>query len=362
MTPTSGGQDVDAAWPRVDAERLRAFVAALLERLDLRKQDARVVADVLVEADLRGIESHGVAALVSHAGYARHLRTGRIKAQPEVRLVADRPGLSVFDGDDGLGMIVGRRAMEHAITRAGQVGVHLAVVRHSRHFGIAGYYAMLALERGMIGLAGTNASPRVVPTFGRVPLYGTNPIAFAAPAGEQEPFLLDMATSAVASGKIVVAARHRTPIPEGWAADAEGRPTTDLEAVLKARRLLPLGSRPELSSYKGYGLAVMVEILSAVLAGGPVMPDESEPRRAHWFMAIDIGQAIDPAEFAALMDEMLHRLKTSAPAPGHERVLVAGERELAHRREALARGVPLHPEVAAGLRALATELSVPVPF
>lgn len=362
MMPSMASERPAPEWPRVDAEQLRCFVATLLERLDLRPEDARIVADVLVEADLRGIESHGVAGLVSHAGYARHLRSGRIKPRPEVRLVSDRPGLSVFDGDDGLGMIVGRRAMEHAIERAGQCGVHLAVVRHSRHFGIAGYYAMMALERGMIGLAGTNASPRVVPTFGREPLYGTNPIAFAAPAGQEEPFVLDMATSAVASGKIVVAARHGVPIPDGWAADAEGRSTTDLAAVLKARRLLPLGSWPGLSSYKGYGLAIMVEILSAVLAGGPALPGESEPRRAHWFMAIDIGQAIAPAEFAALMDGMLHRLKTSAPAPGCERVLVAGERELAHRREALARGVPLHPEVAAGLCTLAAELGAPIPW
>jgi LDH2 family malate/lactate/ureidoglycolate dehydrogenase len=349
--------NVDEAPVRVDAEHLTVFVATALERLGLRPADARTVAEVMVEADRRGVESHGVAAMMSQVGYARMLREGRYEAQPEIRQVVDRAGISVWDGGGGFGMIVGVRAMRHALDRAAEHGVHIAIARNSRHFGMAGYYALMALERGMIGWASTNASPGVAPTFGREAVYGTNPIAFAAPAGSEEPFVLDMATSAVAFGKIGVYARHGRPIPLGWAGGPDGLPTADAHLALDTRVLMPLGSTPELSSYKGYGLAMLVEILCGALAGGPMMPPRGAPV-SHFFLAIDPGQAVELADYEAQMDDLLLRLKASTPAEGAERVLVAGEREFAHRRDAVAHGIPLHPQIVADLNRLGGELGI----
>lgn len=360
---------------RVGAEQLQQFCLEVFERVGVDAEDARITAEVLVAADVRGIASHGVAHL---RRYVDGLRAGTISAQPAERVVIETMTTATIDAGAGLGPPVSQRAMRKAIAKADEAGVGFVAVRNSNHYGIAGYYAMLALAQDCIGLALTNASPRVVPTFGRRALFGTNPIAVAIPAADERPLVLDMATSTVAQGKLEIADQLDKPIPLGWAVDSDGRPTTDARRALDELKrgagagLLPLGGAGELmGGHKGYGLALVVEVLSAVLSGAAFATAtyprtrEGHPLPAnlgHFFGAWRIDGFRPAHEFKADVDALQRLLKSSPPAEGAQRIYLPGEKEFeaeAHHRRT---GVALNPVVAGELRSLASELGVAVPW
>lgn len=348
---------------RVPVSALESFVNEVLRRVGVTEEDARITTDALLAADIRGIDSHGVPRL---RFYIDRIRKGLVNLRPNFRVIAETPATVAFDADNGLGQPAAYRAMRRCIEKAKEIGLCMATVRQSNHFGIAGYYAAMALEEpGLCGVAMTNATPLVVPTNARAPYLSTAPIAVAIPAGKERPFLLDMATSTVAWGKIEIARRTETPIPPGWALDQNGAVTTDPFAAVA---LTPLGAFPELSSHKGYGLALFVEALCGQLAGAAwakyVVFTRGEPRPSntgHAFLAwrIDAFRPLD--EFLAHMDEMLHELRTAQPVDGAERVLVPGDPEYEAERDRRANGVPLHPKVLQDLRALGEELGVSPP-
>jgi LDH2 family malate/lactate/ureidoglycolate dehydrogenase len=334
-------------------------------------QDARITADVLVQANLRGIDSHGVARL---ARYVNGLRDGVMVARPEEKTVVETPTTITLDAGAGLGQPVSYRAMSMVIDKAREYGCGFAAVRNSNHYGIAGYYAMMALQEDMIGVSMTNAAVLVVPTFGRDAMYGTNPIALAVPAGEERPFVMDMATSTVPRGKLEVYHRQEKPLPLGWATDERGLPTGDAGHVLDnflkraGGGLLPLGGAgEEFSGYKGYGLGMMVEILSAVLPGAAfltsVYPKDAEGRPqpadiGHFFGAWRIDAFRPAGAFKDTMDDLIRELKTGDLAEGAERIFVHGEKEFEEADRRAAHGVPLGPKVEASLKQVAADLGV----
>jgi LDH2 family malate/lactate/ureidoglycolate dehydrogenase len=358
--------DEDTGFPRVDADLLRAFVTDVLVASRLKREDAAIVADVLVESDLRGIDSHGVPRLARL--YVDRLDAGVINPHAELRVVRETAATVTFDAQHGIGPLMAYRAMERCIAKAQVAGVCLATVGHSDHFGIAGYYATMALRQpGMAGIAMTNATPLLVPTFGAEAMLSTAPIAAAFPAGVQDPFVLDAATTAVAWGKIEIARRMGIPIPDGWAVDAAGRSTTDPHAAVA---LMPLGGERITSGQKGYGLALLVELLCSQLSGSRwsrdvvyTRGDTTRPAdTSHAFIAIDIAAFRPLDEYAASADELLGSLRAARPLDGHERVLVPGDPEALARANRTERGIPLHPQVVEELRALGARKGVAVSF
>lgn len=356
---------------RVQAEHLKDFCVRALQRMDVPEDDARITADVLVAADLRGIGSHGVARL---RRYVDGLRDGVMMAQPQTDVLTETPTTLLIDAGGGLGQPVSYRAMERAVEKAAEFGSGFATVRNSNHFGIAGYYAMMALEHDCIGICMTNAAVLVVPTFGRNAMLGTNPISVAAPASDEWPFVLDMATSTVPRGKLEVYRRLEKSIPLGWATDETGEPTSDTGRVLdnfKERAgggLLPLGGAGELlGGHKGYGLALLVDVLCGVLPGAAyadlVYPrdDEGNPLPSaigHFFGAWRV-DAFRPAdEFKAAMDDLQRRLKDAPKAEGQDRIYIHGEKEYEAAERASREGIPLNPKVAAALQGIADELGI----
>lgn len=343
---------------RVGVEALRERTAELFAAMGLPSEDARTVAEMLVEADLMGISSHGVSNYIRLI-YRPGLRDGRIEARPRITVVRDGPTMALLDGGGGMGQVVATRAMDLAIEKARQSGVGVVAVRGSRHYGAAGVYSRRALEHDMIGVSLTNADQLVLPLGGSESRFGTNPLALAVPAGEEPPFLLDMATSTVPLGRILLAARAGESIPHGWAADSEGRSTDDPDAAFRAMRLLPLGSTLEMGGHKGMGLAMAVDILSGLLsAAGVGIDDHLGTQVGHLFAALRIDGLRDLGEFKAEMDAFLRRVReTPATHPGTP-VIYAGIKEHEARRDRRRRGIPLHPEVVAYLDDLATELGV----
>jgi L-2-hydroxycarboxylate dehydrogenase (NAD+) len=356
---------------RVQAEPLRTFCSDVFEKLDVPRKDAEVTADNLVAADRRGISSHGVARL---RRYVNGLKNGMMIPRPDINVVQETATTALIDGGGGLGQPVSVRAMRLAISKAKAVGAGFVTVRNSNHYGIAGYYSLMALEEELIGISMTNAAVLVVPTFGRDAMLGTNPISVAAPAGKERAFVLDMATSTVPRGKLEVYNRREKPIPLGWATDERGVPTTDTAGVLGnllgrlGGGLLPLGGAGELmGGHKGYGLAMLVDILCGVLPGAgyantiyPRSP-EGEPLPAnvgHFFGALRVDAFRPLDEFKATMDDLIQRLKNTPKADGHERIYIHGEKEFEIEQECEVNGVSLHPKVVAEMKAIAKELSV----
>jgi len=356
---------------RVRAESLRDFCVRVFQKMGVPEEDARITADVLVAADLRGIDSHGVARL---RRYVNGLRDGMMVARPDVQVMTEAPATALVDAGAGLGQPVSYRAMEKAIQKAQDYGAGFVTVRNSNHYGIAGYYAMMALEHDCIGISMTNADVLVVPTFGRNAMLGTNPIAVAAPAGRERPFVLDMATSTVPRGKLEVYNRLGKPVPLGWATDERGVATEDAERVLENLKqragggLLPLGGEGELlSGHKGYGLALLVDVMCAVLSGAacadmvyPKTPD-GKPLPAnigHFFGAWRVDAFRPVEEFKAGMDDLARRLKEAPKAEGAARIYVHGEKEYEEAERRSRDGIPLNPKVAADLRGIGEEVGV----
>jgi L-2-hydroxycarboxylate dehydrogenase (NAD+) len=355
----------------VYAGPLADFCVRVFEKMGVTPEDARITADVLVRANLRGIDSHGVARL---ARYVNGLRDGVMLARPEAKVVVETPTTVTLDAGAGLGQPVSYRAMKMVIDKARQYGCGFATVRNSNHYGIAGYYAMMAVEHDMIGISTTNADILVVPTFCRDAMYGTNPIAVAVPAGQERPFVLDMATSTVPRGKLEVYHRGEKPIPMGWATDERGIPTADAGRVLDnfVKRagggLLPLGGAgEEFSGYKGYGIGLVVEILSAVLPGAAyltsVYPKDAsgQPLPAnlgHFFGAWRLDAFRPPEEFKADMDDLIGRLKNGRLAEGAARIYVHGEKEFEEADRRAEHGIPLGAKVEASLKQIAADLGI----
>lgn len=347
----------------VSAESLTRFIVSVLEALQMSPANASLTAELMVRTDLRGVDSHGIGMLPR---YVEWTRAGFVNPAAEPVVVRDELATALVDGQKGLGHPASVLAMNLAIAKAANYGIGIVAVRNSNHFGACANYSMMALERGMIGLAVTN-SPFVamVPTFARKPMMGTNPLSFAAPAARHTPFVLDMATTTVAVGKLTIAARWDKPIPEGWGLDAEGRPTTSALDVLASRLLSPLGGSREQGSHKGYGLGVMVDILSGVLSGavyGDLLDRKGararrESNTGHCFAAIDVERFRPLEEFTAAMDDMLQALNDTPRAEGQERVYTAGEPEAETERQRRVQGIPIAPalvrqcnEIAAALR------------
>ncbi len=343
---------------RVDHGKLTRFVTAAFEKLGVPNEDAEIAANALVQADLRGVDTHGVIRFSPHAWYVKWLAERSMTASPKLRIITESASTALVDGDRGMGMVIGHQAMDMAIEKARGSGVAMVAVRNSRHYGMSAYYAMMALPHDMIGIAMTNASRQVVPTFGRAAKYGTNPMCFAVPADKQQPFVLDMATTTAAAGKLELAARLGKSIPGGWALDENAASTTDPRAAQKARRLLPLGGTRESGSHKGYGLAILVEILCGVLTGTITALNANQDPRGHFFAAVRVDAFRPAAEFKRDMDRLIIDLKSTPPIEGQERVYVAGEIEFETAQERAEHGIPLHGSVLKGLRQVAEQVGV----
>jgi len=349
-------------------EILKEFIVQVFTRMGCPGDQAQTAADVLITADLRGIDSHGVARL---SGYVHLWESGRVKVDPDLKVVHETPSTATVDGDGGLGLVVAPAAMQIAIEKAEKSGTGWVAVKHSNHFGIAGYHAMLALKRDMVGISMTNASALVAPTFSAERMLGTNPIAVAVPAGKQPPFVADFATTPAAYGKVEIQMRKGEDVPRGWIQDAAGNPTTDAFAAKKGGAMLPLGSDREHGSHKGYCLSAIVDIFSAVFSGanyGPWAPpflsylppaDEAVGEGiGHFFGAMRI-DAFRPAEaFKRHMDRWIERFRKTKPVAGQERVLIPGdpERELYQAR--LEQGIPLLDPVVEDLRSVGEKFNI----
>jgi LDH2 family malate/lactate/ureidoglycolate dehydrogenase len=343
---------------RVDHKKLTRFVTRSFEKLSVTPADAEIAAKVLVASDLRGVDTHGVIRFNPHSWYVKWLTEGSMTPRPDIRVVSESATTALLDGDRGMGMVIGHRAMELAIQKARSTGVAMIGVRNSRHYGMSAYYAMLALPHDMIGIAMTNASRQVVPTFGQESKYGTNPLCFAVPADKEMPFVLDMATTTAAAGKLELAARLGKSIPGGWALDETAEETHDPRMAQKARKLLPLGGTREGGSHKGYGLGILVEILCGVLTGTITALNANQDPRGHFFGAIRVDAFRPAPEFKHDMDRLIRDLKATPPQFERGRVYVAGEIEYETARERAEHGIPLHSSVLKGLRAVGEQVGV----
>ena len=335
----------------------------------VHKADAEQAADVLAKSDLRGVESHGVARLHT---YFEMLELGRINPRPNVKIVREKGSVATLDGDNGLGLVVGPKANEIAMDRAERYGSGWVSVRNSNHFGIAGYYPLKALERDLIGWAMSNSTKLVAPLWGAERMLGTNPIAIAFPGYKEPPIVIDMATSAVAYGKIEIALRNQAPVPKGWIIDKEGRDTTNPHDMIDGGAQLPLGSAREMGGHKGYALASMVDVLCAVLSGanwGPFAPpfalqQEIPPRKVgkgigHFFGAMEIDGFIDKQEFKKQVDEWIRVLRNTKPAPGTNGPLIPGDPERETEAIRSRQGIPLIKPVVDDLLDISRKTGIP---
>ena len=349
-------------------QQLLRFSTDIFLRIGCSESDAAAAAKALLSADIRGVDSHGVARL---SGYVRLWEVQRINASPVIQVIHETPSTAVVDGDAGLGLLVAPRAMEIAIKKASQVGSGWVSVQNSNHFGIAGYHAMMALPHDMIGIAMTNASALVAPTFSKERMLGTNPIAVAIPAGEEPPFVADFATTTAANGKLEILQRKQKPVPEGWVQDKYGKSSYDAHELKKGGALLPLGGDREHGSHKGYMLGSIVDIFSGVLSGanfGPWVPPfpayvpmpEQMPGKGigHFLGAMRIDAFRQAADFKKDMDLWIRRFRAASPAEGHNQVLIPGDPEREMEKIRLSAGIPLLPEVISDLKGLGEKLGV----
>ena len=349
-------------------QHLFNFTSAIFRKIGCSEEDAALASRVLLSADLRGIDSHGVARL---SGYVRLWEVKRINSAPGIRVIHETPSTAVVDGDSGLGLVIAPFAMQLAIEKAKQVGTGWVSVQNSNHFGIAGYHAMMALEHDMIGMAMTNASPLVAPTFSVERLLGTNPICVVIPAGEEPAFVADLATTTAANGKLEILQRKNAATPAGWVQDKKGQPSTDAHILKSGGALLPLGGDREHGSHKGYALGAVVDIFSAVLSGanyGPWVPPfpayvpmpTGMPGKGigHFFGAMRIDAFRPAKDFKENMDKWIRRFRSAKTVEAEQQVLIPGDPERIMHKERIHAGIPLVNSVADELAALGQKLGV----
>lgn len=343
-------------------QRLLHFTEQVFVKCGMNEQDAKLAADVLIAADLRGIDSHGVARL---SGYVRLYEANRANMNAQHKIIYETPSTATIDADQGLGLVVAPKAMDIAIEKAKNVGTGWVAIQNSNHFGIAAYHAMKALPNNMIGIAMTNASPLVAPTFSNQRMLGTNPICYAFPARKHLPIIIDMATSAAANGKLEIAQRTSKPIPNNWVQTKEGNESTDANELSKGGSLLPLGG------HKGYGLASLVDILCGVLSGanyGPWVPPfvaflnplENLPGNGigHFLGAMRI-DAFRPAnDFKNNIDNWIDAFKNAEKTDENQHVIIPGEPEFLIEKERSESGIPLNEKVITDLKELANKLAL----
>ncbi len=349
-------------------DKLKTFSKEVFLKIGCSEVEAELAANSLVSADLRGVDSHGVARL---SGYVRLWEAQRINTSPTIKIIHETPSTAVVDGDSGLGLVVGPRSMEIAMSKAEKVGTGWVSVRNSNHFGIAGQHAMMALDRDMIGISMTNASPLVAPTFAAERLLGTNPIAVAIPAGEEPAYVADFATTTVANGKLEILQRQRKKAPVGWIQDREGHPSENPFELKDGGALLPLGGDREHGSHKGYCLGSIVDIFSAVLSGanyGPWVPpfvsflplanDMPGEGIGHFFGAMRIDAFRPKSDFKKNMDQWIRKFRQAKTIKDQKSVLIPGdpEREMTSKR--LLEGIPLLEAVIGDLKNLAEKFNL----
>ena len=351
--------------------QLQQFARQIFLKIGCSPDDAKKATEVLLSADLRGIDSHGVARL---SGYVRLWEAKRVNSKPNITIVHESPSTAVVDGDSGLGLVVAPRAMETAIQKAKTCGTGWVAVKNSNHFGIAAMHAMMALEQDMIGMAMTNASPLVAPTFSVERLLGTNPICVAIPAGKQPPFVADFATTTAANGKLEILQRKNQEAPVGWIQTKDGNPSTNPNELKNGGALIPLGSDREHGSHKGFCLGAWVDIFSAVLSGanyGPWVPpfvsflspptDPVGDGIGHFFGAMRI-DAFRPAhDFKNHMDNWINRFRQAKTIEGEPGIVIPGDPEREFEKERRSIGIPLNEKVAEDLALLGTKMGVPFP-
>ncbi len=357
-------------YPRIPAMLLKQFMKDVFVGVGVPEEDAEISSKILIASDLRGIESHGVGRLKM---YYDRMKSRQHNPITNFEIVRDRAATAVVDGHDGVGMVIGHKAMKLAIEKAKTFGMGSVAVRNSTHFGIDGFYALMAVKEGMIGMSFTNARPSIAPTFGVQPMLGTNPIAFGAPTDEDIPFLYDGATSLIQRGKVEVYARNEKEMPAGWVIDEMGNPLTNpaytLTAMVKNQAaLLPLGGAgEEFSGYKGYGLATMVEILSASLqtanflnytTGLDAMGMQQPFGLGHFFMAIDIESFTDLPQFKKTTGDILRELRASRKAPGQARIFTAGEKEYENEIRLATDGIEIVPQLQREMKQIQQELNL----
>jgi len=349
-------------------QQLSAFTQQVFLSIGCPKEQAATATKALLSADIRGIDSHGVARL---SGYVRLWEVKRVNARPDIRIIHETPSTAVVDGDSGLGLVVAPYAMQVAIEKAKQVGTGWVSVQNSNHFGIAAHHAMMALQYDMIGMAMTNASPLVAPTFSIDKMLGTNPICVAAPAGKQPAFVADLATTTAANGKLEILQRKNQPTPTGWVQDAEGNPSHDPHELKKGGALLPLGGDKEHGSHKGYALGAIVDIFSALLSGANYAPwvppfpayvpmPAQQPGKGigHFFGAMRVDAFRPAEEFKKSMDHWIEGFRAAKPMPGQEKVLVPGDPEREMEAERMKEGIPFLESVVQDLRSIGEKFGI----
>jgi len=354
----------------IPVDVMQQFMVDTFKAQGVSAEDAQICADVLIASDLRGITSHGVGRLKY---YYDRIQAGIQFPEAQLEIIKESETTALIDAHHGMGHPTAYRAMKLAMQKAQQYGLGAVSVRNATHFGIAGFYPLMAAAEGMMGFAFTNARPSITPTFGTEPMLGTNPIAFAAPSDLPYPFCFDGATSICQRGKVEVADRAEKPLPEGWVIGADGKPMTDATLVLQEltkfqAALLPIGGAGEAGAgYKGYGLATMVEILSASLSGGPFMKDllgfeEDGSRRPHmlgqFFLAIDVEHFVPLDVARKITGNMLRELQASRKAPGQERIYVAGEKEYEKEKLIREQGVPVNDNLRKNLQFMRDTLKI----
>lgn len=355
---------------RVDFNTLENFMIDTFIGIGVPENDARICADVLITSDKRGIDSHGINRL-KHIYYDR-IKMGIQSPVTNFEIIKEGPTTAVIDGHNGMGMVIAKKSMEMAIEKAREYGMGMVAVRNSTHYGIAGYYALMAADAGMIGISGTNARPAVAPTFSVENVLGTNALTFAMPSDEAFPFCLDCATSMVQRGRIELYDREEKEIPEGWIIDTEGKTRTDTHQILEDLKtggaaLVPLGGiGEETAGYKGYGYSTVVEILSAALQGGKFLKilsgiengKQGPINLGHFFIAINISNFIELESFKKTTGDILRTLRASKKAPGAERIYTAGEKEYLAWLERKEKGVPITKNLQKNLLIIKKELNL----
>ena len=349
-------------------DQLFHFTVHIFQKIGCSPEHAHEAAGVLLSADLRGIDSHGVARL---SGYVRLWEAGRVNAQPTIKVIHETPSTAVIDGDSGLGLVVAPIAMRLAIEKAKNVGTGWVSVQNSNHYGIAAAHAMQALKHDMIGVSMTNASPLVAPTFSVAKMLGTNPICVAAPAGEQPAFVMDLATTTAANGKLEILQRKNEETPMGWVQDETGNPSTDAGILKKGGALLPLGGDKDHGSHKGYALGAMVDIFSALLSGANYapwvppfpayvpMPTRQPGKGIGHFLGAMRVDAFRPAdEFKRDMDDWINGFRNAKTLPGYEKVLIPGDPEREMEAERKIEGIPLLKAVVDDLKKLEERFAI----